>query len=107
LGTNGFTGPILASITALTRLVFLYASPPPVRSAGRLGRANQHIVAQGRQQEPLLWQRAPDDLRADRAHAHVRPKHSRAPTDAGLALLRERVAARAQLVRCGRVLHRA
>jgi hypothetical protein len=43
---NGFTGPILASITALTRLASLYAPPPPVRSSGRLGRANRHVVAQ-------------------------------------------------------------
>jgi hypothetical protein len=28
LGNNGFTGPILASITALTRLASLYALPP-------------------------------------------------------------------------------
>jgi hypothetical protein len=34
LAKNGFTGPSLASITALTRLVFLYAAPPPVRSPG-------------------------------------------------------------------------
>ena len=39
LGKNGFTGPILASITALTRLVGLYAPSPPVRSSGRLARA--------------------------------------------------------------------
>jgi hypothetical protein len=39
LGKNGFTGPILASITALTRLANLYAPPPPVRSPGRLARA--------------------------------------------------------------------
>jgi hypothetical protein len=30
LSTNGFTGPILASITALTKLVWLCAPPPPV-----------------------------------------------------------------------------
>jgi hypothetical protein len=29
LAKNGFTGPILASITALTKLFFLYALPPP------------------------------------------------------------------------------
>jgi hypothetical protein len=34
LGKNGLTGPILASITALTRLVYLYAAPPSVRSPG-------------------------------------------------------------------------
>jgi hypothetical protein len=28
LGKNGFTGPILASITALTRLAYLCAAPP-------------------------------------------------------------------------------
>jgi hypothetical protein len=39
LAKNGFTGPILASITPLTRLVFLYAAPPPVRSPGRRARA--------------------------------------------------------------------
>jgi hypothetical protein len=39
LAKNGFTGPILASITALTRLVVLCAAPPPVRSFGRLARA--------------------------------------------------------------------
>jgi hypothetical protein len=39
LNNNGFTGPILASITALTRLATLYAPPPPSRSPGRLARA--------------------------------------------------------------------
>ncbi len=29
LSKNGFTGPILASIMALTKLVVLYALPPP------------------------------------------------------------------------------
>jgi hypothetical protein len=38
---NGFTGPIPASITALTRLALLYAAPPPVRSPGRLVRAEK------------------------------------------------------------------
>jgi hypothetical protein len=41
LSHNGFTGPILASITALTRLVELYAAPPPVRSPGRLACAER------------------------------------------------------------------
>jgi hypothetical protein len=41
LGKNGFTGPILASITALTRLVDLCAAPPPVRSPGRLAHAER------------------------------------------------------------------
>jgi hypothetical protein len=41
LTKNGFTGPILASITALTRLVFLYAAPLPVRSSRRLGHAER------------------------------------------------------------------
>jgi hypothetical protein len=38
---NGFTGPIPASITALTRLAVLCAPPPPVRSPGRLGHAER------------------------------------------------------------------
>jgi hypothetical protein len=46
LNNNSFTGPILGSITALTRLADLYAAPPPVRS-GRLARANEHVAAQG------------------------------------------------------------
>jgi hypothetical protein len=44
-----------------------------VRSLGRLGRANGHAVAQEPRREPLLRQRAADDLRAERAHAPVRP----------------------------------
>jgi hypothetical protein len=40
---------------------------------------NGHAVAQGPPREPLLRQRAANDLRADRAHAPVRP-HSGPPT---------------------------
>jgi hypothetical protein len=41
LGKNGFTGPIPASITALTRLVALCAPSPPVRSPSRLAHAER------------------------------------------------------------------
>jgi hypothetical protein len=44
---NNFTGPIFASITALTRLAYLYVAPPPMWSPGRLWRANEHVAAQG------------------------------------------------------------
>jgi hypothetical protein len=47
LSKNGFTGPILASITALTRLLLLYAAPPPVRSSGRLARAERALCGAG------------------------------------------------------------
>jgi hypothetical protein len=47
LDKNGFTGPILASITALTRLVELYAVPPPVRSSGRLAQAERERCGAG------------------------------------------------------------
>ncbi len=36
LSKNGFNGPILASITALTRLVTLYGPPPPCVAAAEL-----------------------------------------------------------------------
>ncbi len=73
LRNNNFTGPILASITALTRLAYLYAAPPPVRSSGRFGCANGHVAAQRRHRQPLLRQPAVDDLCVDCAHCHVRP----------------------------------
>jgi hypothetical protein len=72
LNNNSFTGPILASITALTRLAYLYAVPPPL-SPGRFGCANGHVAAQRRHRQPLLRQRAADDRRVDCAHCHVRP----------------------------------
>jgi hypothetical protein len=92
LSNNGFTGPIPASITALTRLVTLYAAPPPVRSFGRHSRVlNGLAAAQQSRREPLLRQRAAGDLRADRAHAPVRPPRAAGlAADAAPASLRER-----------------
>ncbi len=73
LAKNGFTGPILASITALTRLSYLCAALPPVRSPGRHSLVlNGHVAAQVPHREPLLRQHAADDIRADRAHEPVR-----------------------------------
>ncbi len=75
LFTNGFTGPIPASITALTRLVTLCAPPPPVRGLPAEWRVlNGYAAAQEPQQEPLLRQRAADNLRADRSRVPVRPE---------------------------------
>ena len=44
---NNFTGPILASITALTRLVKLYAPLPPCDLPADSGVLNGHVAAQG------------------------------------------------------------
>jgi hypothetical protein len=79
---NGFTGPILASITALTRLVALYAPPPPCGLPADSG-LWMGTLAQAPPRQPLLRQRAADDLCADRAHGAVRLN-----TSAGLPPMR-------------------
>ena len=78
LSKNGFTGPgpVLASITALTRLVELYTAPPPCSLPADSGRATRHVVAQGPPRELLHRQSSADNLRIDRAHVHVR-SHTR------------------------------
>ncbi len=46
LGKNGFTGPVLANITPLTRLVGLYAPRPPLPPCGFPADRASDVVAQ-------------------------------------------------------------
>ena len=74
LSKNGFTGPILESIVALTRMVTLYA---PRCSRPSRGVRKVRVAAQVPRSQPVLGQRAADDLGAEGGHAPVRlPSHT-------------------------------
>jgi hypothetical protein len=107
MADNGFTGPILASITALTRLVDLYAPPPPPPCG---------LPADSEVRRSPLWRRylnnnrfsgsLPSTISVLTALTDMcAPTRSRAPADAAHASLHERVAARWRFVPCGRMLH--
>ncbi len=106
LNKNGFAGPILASITALTRLAELYAPPPPPCG----------LPAGSGVRKRTLWRRS---LYGNRFSGTVPsaiskltaltgmyvPTRGRFPAGAAHASLHERVAAPGRSVRRGR-MHR-
>ncbi len=85
---TGFTGPILASITALTRLAFLYALPPPcgllAESGVRMGTLRRRSLLDNRFSGSV-----PPTISALTAlTAMCVPTHGGAPVDAVHASLR-------------------
>jgi hypothetical protein len=121
LYNNGFTGPILASITALTRLVLLYAAPRPIvlpaESGVRMSTSWCRALGENRFSGSVpptisaltaltsLCIPTPGGAAVYVAHASLRePTRGRAPADAAACCA---AGVRGRLVPCGRILRSA